>query len=112
MIKYKERTMNYTTYMLFTSDLRKAKKELIDADANILVDLTDKVLLVNVPEKVDVNTLEYSAPEKPKKMDLLSNLMVEVWSSRRPQEMKDLIEKLLSDENVKITKIKNLDRLN
>lgn len=103
--------MDYKTYMLFTNDLDKAKGELKETGAHILIELTGKVLLVNLPEKVEANDYKYSTPEKPLHLDLVSNLMVDVWSQRRPAEMRNLLVQILPGDIPRITSIQNSDQL-
>lgn len=103
--------MDQKTYMLFTNDLAKAKEELKETEAQILIELTEKVLLVNLPEKVDANEYNYSTPEKPPHLDLISNLMVDVWSRRQPAEMRNLLTKILEEDIPCVTSIQNLDWL-
>jgi hypothetical protein len=107
----KMKAMEFKTYMLFTCDLKIAKEEVERAEGQVIVDLTDKVFLANLPNQIDPVVLTHASTQKPSGMDLLSNLMVEVWIKRRPNEMQHLLEKLLPRDIPSVTTLQNIAQI-
>lgn len=103
--------MNLKTYILFTSNFSKATEELERAAGEVVIHLTDKVFLANIPETINPEQFTFASPRPPVELDLISNLMAEVWARRNPKEMQILLGRTLRRGVPEVTSIQNADQI-
>ncbi|SMO82109.1 hypothetical protein SAMN06265219_111135 [Gracilimonas mengyeensis] len=97
--------------MLFTGNAEAAQKEINLVRGEVVTELTSTVLIVNMPLWVDAEELEYSTPNRPQGLDLVSDLMVEVWCRKNPEQMKDMLEYKCAGESITLREFHNKKQL-
>jgi hypothetical protein len=76
--------------LLYTQDFEQAKQEIITLGGRVTHQFTDTVIVANLPDSVDFQTLQKSTTTPPSSLDSVSQLAVNAWS--------ELLAKKLADE--------------
>jgi hypothetical protein len=66
--------------LLYTQDLQKAKQEIVTLGGRITQQFTDTVIVVNLPDSIDPQTLKQSTAVLPDSLDPVSQLAVNAWN--------------------------------
>lgn len=104
--------MKFKTYILFSSDFKEAKEEVEKVGGEVIVNVTENIFLANIPSAFRPSQLVFSTHERPPKLDLVSNLMIEVWRQRKPKEIQELLGGMYSrniQEIPEVTEIQNME---
>ncbi|MEH2025357.1 hypothetical protein, partial [Nostoc sp.] len=67
-------------FLLYTQDLQQAKQEIVALGGRVTQQFTDVVIVVNLPDSVDPQTLQQSATVPPDSLDPVSQLAVNAWN--------------------------------
>ncbi len=106
--------MNFRTYILFSDNLKEAKKELEKVGGHTLISLTENVFLVNLPSAFEPSQLTFSTHKQPEDLDLVSSLMIEVWRQWKPSQMQDILSRV-RPQNIEgipeVTEIQNMKQI-
>ncbi len=67
--------------LLFTQNVQEAKKEIVAHGGYVTHQFTDRVMVANLPESVNLQSLQHSTTTPPSSLDSASQLAADAWNN-------------------------------
>ncbi|MGB8698734.1 MAG: hypothetical protein WCD18_04895 [Thermosynechococcaceae cyanobacterium] len=75
--------------LLYTQNLQQAKQEIVALGGRVTQQFTDMVIVVNLPDSADPQTLQQSKTVPPSSLDSVSQLAVNAWNKLQLKRLAD-----------------------
>jgi hypothetical protein len=73
--------------LLYTQALQQAKQEIATLGGKVIHQFTDIVIVVNLPDSIDPQTLQQSTTIPPSSLDSVSQLAVDAWNNLQAKKL-------------------------
>lgn len=71
----------HNSYLLYTKNIKKAKKEISSKKGRVTQICTKHVIIASFKDAINLKTLKYSSQKKTKDLDYISQIFVDSWNS-------------------------------
>lgn len=72
--------------ILYTKNIKKAKDEIRDLGGRVTHQMTDNIIVAELPDKIDAITLKVSQADLPRKLDPISQISIDAWRAMQKKK--------------------------